>query len=206
MLASASKDNIVRLWDIATRIVLQSVSVAVKEMKLSFPMDGKYLEIDQLRLRIESPSPEVFEIGLKLPLSYYLSSSNLPSNFSGEVILFRPLNCGVMIIPGIYVAREEDVPIPPSIMSEWKMEVSQRVRERVSDALDSTYRESGFVSVSLHMAAKTRAQSGILKLRPTILVCCDNPNSKKAIEKAISSQKFRGSFPIIVYVRMIVSA
>jgi hypothetical protein len=202
MLASASKDNIVRLWDIATRTVLQSVSVAVKEMKLSFPVDGKYLEIDQLLLRIESPSPEAFEIGLKLPLSYYLSSSNLPSNVSGEVILSRPLNGGAIKIPGIYVARKEDAPIPPSIRSEWETEVSQRLL----DALESTHQKSRSLNVSLCMAAKTRAQSGILKLRPTILVCCTNPNSKKAIEKAISNQKCRGSFSIIVYVHKIVSA
>jgi WD domain, G-beta repeat len=196
MLASASKDKIVRLWNIATRTVLQSGSVAVQEMKLSFSMDGKYLEINQLRFRIESPSPEFFEIGLKLPLSYYLSSSNLPSNVSGEVILFSSLNGVAMEIYGIYVARE--APIPPSTMHEWKNGIS----EKLLYALRSRYRyrDSGSVVTTLYMAAKTRAQSGILKLRPTILVCCNNPSNKMTIEKTISRQKFLGSFQVIVYV------
>jgi hypothetical protein len=185
--------------------VLQSGSVAAKEMKLSFSRDGKYLGIDQLRLRIESPSPEAFDIGLKLPLSYYLSSSNLSSIASGEVILFSPLNDGTMEIPGVYVARQEDAPIPPSIMKEWTNH-QNGLSQLLLHALTPTYweiryRENSWVSFELHMAAKTRAQSGTLKLKPTILVYCENPSSKKIIEKAISRQKFRGSFQVIVHVR-----
>jgi WD40 repeat protein len=201
MLASASKDKIVRLWNIATRTVLHSFSVAVKEMKLSFARDGKYLEIDQVLLRIESPSPEVFEIGLKPPPSYFVSSSNLPSNVSGEVILFSWLNSKAMEIPGVYVAGKEDAPIPPSIMHEWE----NGILELLSSTLDSSarYQNIGAVSIRPCMAAKTRRQTGILKLKPTILVRCNNPSSKKTIEKMFSRLNFLGSFQVIVCVNKI---
>lgn len=101
MVASASKNWIVRLWNIATRKMLNSLSIAVKKTNLYFARGSKDLKIDQVLLRVESLSLEVVGIGLTPPPSYFFSSSNMLSNASGLVVLIDWLNSGAMDIPSV---------------------------------------------------------------------------------------------------------
>jgi WD40 repeat protein len=56
LLASASADRTVRLWEIKTKEIIQTLDIGDRIDKLSFSSDGSYLEINKRILEFKYPT------------------------------------------------------------------------------------------------------------------------------------------------------